>query len=399
MMDTSGTTPRAEIETRTANFQVFLRSTETDGALILQKADLFYFAGTIQQAVLYIPAEGNPVLMVRKSVRRAQTESPLSSVVALNSTRQISALIADQGLSLPKVIGLELDVLPAQQYIGFQRLFPGGRLVDVSHGIRMIRAVKSPYEINCIEAAARRADQVAGSVAGLLETGMTEVELAGRVESVARKLGHQGIVRMRLWGNELFYGHLMAGASAAIPSYLSSPTGGNGVHPSIAQGPGYGKIKSGEPILVDYVFAYQGYLADHTRIFSIGRLPETLYRAHMAMLELQETIKEAAVPGTPAGHVYELAMSQARKSGYASHFMGHGERRVRFVGHGIGIELDEYPFLAEKQALSLEEGMVVALEPKLVIPGKGVVGVENSHVVTAKGLAQLTRFDQDIITV
>jgi Xaa-Pro aminopeptidase len=399
MIDTSVTTPRAEIETRTETFQVFLRSTETDGALILQKADLFYFAGTIQQAVLYIPAEGNPVLMVRKSVRRAQTESPLSCVVALNSTRQIPALIADHGLSVPKVIGLELDVLPAQQYIGFQRLFPGGRLVDVSHGIRMIRAVKSPYEINCIEAAARRADQVAGSVAGLLETGMTEVELAGRVESVARKLGHQGIVRMRLWGNELFYGHLMAGASAAIPSYLSSPTGGNGVHPSIAQGPGYGKIKAGEPILVDYVFAYQGYLADHTRIFSIGHLPEALYRAHMAMLELQETIKGAALPGTPAGHIYELAMTQVRKSGYASHFMGHGERRVRFVGHGIGIELDEYPFLAEKQALALEEGMVVALEPKLVIPGRGVVGVENSHVVTAKGLAQLTRFDQEIITV
>lgn len=399
MTDTFASTPVTESEARIAKFQSFLQTTETDGALILQKADLFYYAGTIQQAVLYIPAEGAPVLMVRKSVRRAQAESLLPCVVALNSTRQIPTLITDHGLPLPKAIGLELDVLPAQQYIGFQRLFTGAQLVDVSHGIRMIRAVKSPYEIDCIKAAARRADQVAASVPGLLKAGMTEVELAGQVESVARKLGHQGIVRMRLWGNELFYGHLMAGASAATPSYLASPTGGDGVHPSIAQGPGFGVLKPNEPILVDYVFAYRGYLADHTRIFSMGPLPEDLYRAHMAMLDLQETLKTAALPGTPAGHIYDLAIEQVRKSGYASYFMGHGERRVRFVGHGIGIELDEYPFLAKKQALPLEEGMVVALEPKLVIPGKGVVGIENSHVVTAKGLEQLTRFDQDIITV
>lgn len=399
MTDTLSTTPIAEIEARTARFQAFLKSQGTDGALILQKADLFYFAGTIQQAVLYIPSESTPVLMVRKSVQRAHAESPLPCVIALESTRQIPDLITAQGLPQPKVIGLELDVLPAQQYIGFQRLFAGAQLVDASHGIRMIRAVKSPYEIDCIKAAAKRADQVAGSVAGLLKIGMTEVELAGQVESIARKLGHQGIVRMRLWGNELFYGHLMVGASAATPSYLASPTGGSGLHPSIAQGPGYGVLKPNEPILVDYVFAYKGYLADHTRIFSIGPLPEALYKAHMAMLDLQEMIKTAAVPGTPAGHLYDLAMAQVRKKGYEMYFMGHGKHRVRFVGHGIGIELDEYPFLAAKQDLPLEEGMVVALEPKLVIPGKGVVGIENSHVVTTIGLEQLTRFDQGIITV
>jgi len=80
-------------------------------------------------------------------------------------------------------------------------------------------------------------------------------------------------------------------------------------------------------------------------------------------------------------------------------FMGADGQRVRFIGHGIGIELDEFPFIASGQTLVLEEGMVIALEPKLIFPGEGVVGIENTHLVTAQGLEKLTRFDDGIIFV
>jgi Xaa-Pro aminopeptidase len=219
---------------------------------------------------------------------------------------------------------------------------------------------------------------------------MTELELAGQLEGYARSLGHQGIVRMRLWGSELFYGHLLSGAAAALPSYLASPTGGTGPSRCTAQGAGFNKIRKNEPILVDYVFAFDGYLSDHTRIFCVGELPDQLKRGHEAMLEIQEQVKDRALPGTASGQIYQLMVELAEKKGVGEWFMGVGERRIRFTGHGIGLELDEYPFLASRQKLKLEKNMIIALEPKLIVPGKGVVGIENTNLVTDQGLEPLT---------
>jgi Xaa-Pro aminopeptidase len=144
-------------------------------------------------------------------------------------------------------------------------------------------------------------------------------------------------------------------------------------------------------VIVDYVFALHGYLSDHTRVFCIGSLPEELLNGHKAMLEIQETVKNRACPGVTGEEIYQLMIAAARDNGYGDWFMGVGDRRIRFTGHGIGLELDEFPFIAQGQKLKLERNMVIALEPKLIIPGKGVVGIENTHVVTEGGLEPLTR--------
>ncbi len=393
-------TPTIEIRHRIEKLQSLLLSNGIDGAIIIQNSDLFYFSGTIQQSQLYIPAEGDPLLMVRKSLERARSESAIQNIVSFSTPRQVPELLRTMGLTAPKTLGLELDVIPAQTYLNFQSLFEKSRIIDISHFIRQIRAIKSDHEIQILREAALKSDQVAGYVKGIIREGLTEIELAGLVEAHARKLGHQGIVRMRLWGSELFYGHLMCGASAAVPSYLASPTGGTGVSTAVAQGPGFGRIRTHEPILVDYVFAYQGYLSDHTRIFSIGELPDDLTRAHDAMLSIQAAIIREAKPGTATGWIYEMAVELAREMGYSENFMGAGaDQRIRFVGHGVGLELDEYPFLAAGQKMLLQEGMVIALEPKLIFPERGVVGIENTHLVTPSGLQQLTVFDDKIIVV
>jgi Xaa-Pro aminopeptidase len=399
MIDHGHSTPKAEIDDRIDQLQQRLVAAGIDGALILQNTDLFYFAGTIQQSHLYIPAHGRPLLMVRKSLERARAESPLSTIVALNSPRELMPLIQDNGLKPPAVMGMELDVLPANNYLYYRKLFPGLDIRDVSTAIRLVRAVKSDYELNLIRQAAAFSDQVAEAFPSLLKAGMTEIELAGKIEAHARRLGHQGIVRMRLWGAEMFYGHLMAGPAAAEPSYLASPTGGAAVSAAVAQGPSFRKIRRNEPILLDYVFAWKGYISDHTRIYVIGRPPQKLVDAHHHMLDLQDQIKAMARPGTAAGDLYSAAVEIADRKGVGEHFMGAGADRIRFIGHGVGLELDEFPFLAEGQKTELQEGMVVALEPKLIFPGKGVVGIENTHVVTREGLDQLTHAEQEIISV
>ena len=392
-------TPLSEVEHRIQVLQAKMTADDLDGILVIQNSDLFYFAGTAQQAHLYIPVAGLPILMVRKDLARACSESPLERIVPLSSPKQIPEILNEYEYPLPASLGLECDVLPVNLYRVYQKIFSDSHVLDASFPIRMTRAVKSAYEIDLIIQAAKRADQVAGSMVEILEPGLTEIELAGLIEARARALGHQGLVRMRLWGSEMFYGHLMSGPAAAVPSYLASPTGGSGTSPAFAQGPGFRTIGRNETVLLDYVFAWQGYLADHTRIFATGEVPDELKQAHDAMLGIQEMIKTAARPGVPAGELYKLALARAAEQGVGEFFMGAGDQRVRFIGHGIGVELDEFPFLAQGQKLPLAAGMIIALEPKVVMPSKGVVGIENTHVVAADGLRQLTVFEEAITVV
>jgi Xaa-Pro dipeptidase len=396
--NTNNNTPKSEIDQRIDKLKKQLEANSIDAALMVQRADLFYFTGTVQDAHLCVPVDGDPILMVFKSLERAIAESPLSCIAPLDSPKDIVEILNQYGYVLPQSIGLELDVLPTNLYFNFQHLFAGRNLVDISDPIRRVRSIKSPYEIEMMRRAAVLSDQVAARVPGLLREGITELELAGQIEAEARKLGHQGIVRMRMWGSEMFYGHLLAGPSGAVPSFLSSPTGGTGANPAVAQGPGFRPIRRHEPVLVDYVFALNGYYSDHARIFSIGELPDELMAAHTAMLDVQALIKKTAKPGVKSGDIYDLALERAKELGYDKNFMGVGKKRIRFVGHGVGVELDEYPFLAAGQNLELQENMTLALEPKLIFPEKGVVGIENTHRVTENGLEQFGRF-QDEITV
>lgn len=399
MYDRTLNTPRAEIEGRIGALQQVLARKGWNAALILQKTDLFYFAGTIQQATLYVPAAGVPVLMVNRSLERARAESPIDRIVAMSSLSQIPGILKQAGCALPETLGLELDVLPVNLFFRYRDVFKGVEAVDISTEIRLLRAVKSAFEIALIREAAQLSDRVAARFPELIREGMTEVELAGRVEAEARRLGHQGVVRMRLWGGELFYGHLLSGPSGGVPSYHSSPTGGSGVNPAVAQSAGFRTIQRHEPVMLDYVFAYRGYISDHTRIFSLGRMPDDLIRAHTTMLDLQSEIQRMARPGAVSGSVYDFALKYVIDRGYGEHFMGVGAERVRFVGHGVGLELDEFPFLNAGQTLELQQDMVIALEPKLVFPGRGVVGIENTHVVTPDGLEQLGRFPGEITVI
>jgi len=393
-------TPKPELDRRITNLQDYLNKNDIDAALILQPVDLFYFAGTIQKANLYVPAQGDPILLVHKSTERARAESGIGQIVHLDSPKEIPDILKANGYAPPRRLGLELDVLPANMFFNYRRLFQDTEIVDISPPVRLIRAVKSAYEIDIMRRAAELSDRVAGHVPNILREGMSELELAGKVEAEARRLGHQGVVRMRLWGGEMFYGHLMSGPTAAVPSYLASPTGGVGPNPAMAQGPGFKPIQRHEPVLVDYVFAFNGYLSDHTRIFSLGSLPQELVDAHAAMLEVQKMVKDMAKPGVASGAIYDKALARAKELGYIDHFMGvAGKERIRFVGHGIGLEVDEFPFLASGQDLALQEGMTIALEPKLIFPGKGVVGIENTHVVTQDGLEQFGRFPEEIVVI
>jgi Xaa-Pro aminopeptidase len=337
--------------------------------------------------------------MAQKSYDRARRESRLELIIPLKSLKQIPDLIEAYTQRRPNRLGMELDVMPVNTYRSYQALLDGTELLDCSTIIRQLRSVKSPYELNVIRRAARASIDIYQAVPDLLVEGMSEIELAAQLEAITRRKGHQGIVRVHNWNEEIYFGHLMAGENAAVPSYMSSPTGGPGINTAAAQGPGKRPIGAGEPILVDILYAPDGYLVDQTRIYAIGKVREDLLRAHQAMLAVQEAIMEEAKPGVTGDDLWNLAVSVAEKWNLANHFQGCGNDRVRFVGHGVGLELDELPILAGGQNDPLEAGMVIAVEPKAIFPGRGVVGIENTHIVTADGLERITTYPDQIRVV
>jgi Xaa-Pro aminopeptidase len=391
------TVPEQEIDSRIRNFQLNLQETGLDGAFILQNTDQFYFSGTIQSSVLFIPREGDAVLMVQKGFQRARQESPLKHVLPVTGRGRIKNVLRDSGFLDLKKIGLEMDVLPANLYFRYQQTFPEYTWSDVSSVIQRLRMIKTPYEVEQIRRAARILHTGYMELKEIIREGMTELEIDGHLALIARREGHMGILRMRGWNQEMTYAHVLSGESGATVSFLDSPHGGKGNTPAMAQGASSRKIGKNEPIGIDYGVGINGYLADQFRTYVIGDLPAELMRAHDCSVEIHSLFAKEAKPGVSCPDLYRLALKVAEKAGFGEHFMGHGEGKVRFIGHGLGLEIDEYPVVAPRFDQRLEPGIVIALEPKFVFPGKGVVGLEDDYLVTPTGVERLTLTDQSLM--
>ncbi len=393
------TVPEQEIECRTRNFQLSLQEMDLDGAFVLQNTDLFYFSGTIQSSVLFIPRQGEPVLMVQKGFQRAQHESPLKQILSATGRGQIKKVLRDFGFLDFKKIGLEMDVLPINLYSRYQQTFPEYDWSDVSGAILRLRMIKTPYEVEQIRSAARILHKGYMEIKEIIREGMTELEIDGHLALIARREGHMGILRMRGWNQEMTYAHVLSGESGATMSFLDSPHGGSGNTPAMAQGASFRKIGKNEPIGIDYGVGINGYLADQFRTFVIGNLPDELMKAHDFSVEIHSLFVKEAKPGISCSDLYRLALKKAEKTGFGKQFMGYGEERARFVGHGLGLEIDEYPILTPRFNQRLKPGMVIALEPMFAFPGKGIVGLEDDYLVTATGVERLTLTDQTAIKV
>lgn len=393
-------TPKEELEDRCGRLQTLLVQQGIEGVALLQNADLFYFTGSIQQGVFYVPASGEPVYLVRKDFNRARMESGLKRVAPLGSMRRVAEALKEQGINLPDKIGFELDVLPVALFERWHKVLGGGVAVDISGLVRRVKAIKSTYEIAIMKDAALMMDKVYQRAKEVIRAGITDLEVAAELEFVARKAGHQGLTRFRGFNSELFYGHVFSGEDGAVPTYSDTPLGGLGVSPAVAQGASYKKIGSGEPVIVDFITAFDGYMVDMTRTFVVGKLPVKLEKAYADMRLVQKKMAEIARPGVAWGEVYRQCYDLAVELGYKEHFMGNAGAQVSFIGHGIGVEIDEFPFIARGfDTQLLEAGMCFAFEPKAVFAGEGAVGIENTFWVADDGLRKLTFCDEELVEI
>lgn len=391
--------PSDELGNRVTRLRNAMEEEGMDAFLIVQKMDCFYFSGTAQDGMLFVPLEGKPLLMVKRELERARLESGLEDIVGIKSVREIPSRIQDYSHALPKKIGLELDILPVGDYLRYRDLFTGVSLEDGSAIIRNLRKIKSPFEIELMKVAGDIGRKTYEEGMKILKEGMTEIEFGGHLEAVAKGHGSEGLLRVRSLNYEAYSWHVLSGISGGIVSQSDSPMGGIGLSPAFPVGASLKIVRSHEPVLVDFGTCYHGYQADETRMFSIGEMPRKFIDAYKACREIHDAVLEETRPGRDCGSLFEKTIGLAEKLGYSNCYLGPPGLQTRFIAHGIGLELNEFPFLARGHSYPLEEGMTFAVEPKMVFPGEGAVGIENTVAVTRDGYEILTPLGQEIFVV
>lgn len=379
---------REELQARRTVAQEKMQTLNLDGLLLLQNISMYYFSGTMQCSYVFIPAAGECLGLVRKNYKRAKLEAGIP-VAAIDRFSDVPAKLAEAGFKV-KRLGLEMDVVPVKIYFQLQKVLPETEFLDAGILVREVRQKKSAFELKQLRLAAKQIDALHKKIPDLLEIGKKEIVFAAECEAFLRKLGHQGFTRMRGFNEEMYYGHILSGAEGAEASFVDSPTGGKGLSPVMPYGAGEKTLAANEPITVDYGGIHGGYVVDQPRLYSFGKLPDLLRRGFEAALEVQETVKKLLYPGTTGADIFAAALETAKKLGLAEHFMGFGRTQASFVGHGVGLEVNEFPILAKNSPHIIIEDTVVAVEPKFTFPGAGVVGLENTWQVTKNGPVKIS---------
>lgn len=369
--------PKAEYALRLGRLQQALAPV-AGAMLVADKANLYWLTGRVFDGFAYVPASGAPLFGLR---RCAHLAGP--GVAALRKVEDFAAAIAAAGMGTD-ALALETDILPWSAVERFRRAFEAagipGRVVAAGPLVRAVRAVKTPLQLDMLRVSGRRQEAVYLRIPALYTEGMTDYELQVEIEHASRLQGCLGQFRTAGTDMELFMGSVLTGDNADTPSPYDFAMGGAGMDPSLPVGADGSVILPGTTVMVDVNGNYTGYMTDMTRCFSLGTLTPEALRAHELSRDICRRLAAMGTPGTPASLLYETALQMARDAGLESRFMGH-RQHAGFVGHGVGIEVNEAPVLAPRSHDVLQPGMCIAVEPKFVLPGVGAVGIENTYIV------------------
>lgn len=393
-LNTCDLTPADEIKKRISRVQDEMNNKGITSAIILHNVGLFYLTGSVQRAGLFIPAEGDPIYMVEKNQERASIESPLQ-ITAIRNNKEVKDILHDR-LHNVDIVGFELDVLPVVVYEKWKSLLGLDRIVDISPYVKQLRMVKSAFELEQIKLSGEIVAKVFRKAGELIHADAKEVDVAAALEAEGRKLGHQGILRMRGLNQEMLNIYITHGYSGTVFSGCDVPISGFGVTHAIAQGPSIQTFKRDLPILIDYGSGYNGYITDETRVYVIGKMTDRFEKAYYTAREIIEDAGFIGREGVDATEIYTRAVHLAKKAHLDEYFMGHEAGKVSFIGHGLGLEINELPVITARHHITLQKGMVFAYEPKFIFPGVGAIGIEVDFIVQDDHLERVTDYPIDI---
>lgn len=389
----------AELQWRMKRFRAIMdaQNPEWEVAIIVSKINQFYFTGTMQEGLLIINRNNGETLWVRRSFDRAKDESLFADIRPMESYRDIGATLKQ----FPETVYLETEFVPVAMIQRLQKYLPFKQTSSLDGQISAARSVKSAYELDLMEQSGKIHQRVLEQRAPeILRVGMSEVELAAKLYSVLMEEGHHGLVRFAMFDTEVLMGHIAFGENSIYPSSFNGPGGNSGISPAIPHlGDPNRKLRKGDLVYLDVGCGVNGYHTDKTTNYMFGAtLPQSAIDEHKKCVDLQHTIAAMLKPGAIPSEIYESIISKLDAS-FLENFMGFGKRQVKFLGHGIGLTIDELPVIAKGFDAPLEENMVFAIEPKKGIKGIGMVGIENTFVVTPQGGRCITGDNPGLILV
>jgi Xaa-Pro aminopeptidase len=372
--------------------------------LVFSRLNIYYFSGSFASGVFWLPLSGEPVLFCRRGEERAKIESPINYIYPFKSYRDIETILDDLGFSFPQLVAAEMNGLSWALSKSLTKHLATHQFVPADKIIGMSRAKKSEWELNILrEAGYKHAKCLTELLPPFLHEGISELDISHKVSELFFSEGHHGILRMENYGEEIFLGLIAVGDSANYPNVFNGPVGLRGVHPATPyMGSAEVKWTKGKPLIIDNGFILDGYMTDKTQVYWLGDkkdMPVNALKAHKFCIDLQDQVAGLLKPGTLPSEVWDHCLAQVERSAWSDGFMGLGKNKVFFIGHGIGLAIDEYPALAKGFDVPLEEGMTLAVEPKIGIPGFGMVGVENTFEVTTAGGKCVTGGKFDIIPI
>ena len=380
-----------ELELKWRRIQQAMRQEEADGCLLTMNMNLYYVSGQVFNGYFYLPAEGRPYWFVKRL-----TIPETNQVHVIRKPEQIPDFFRDLNLAMPRKLLLEADELSYNEYIRLQHVFRAEATGNASALIRHIRMIKTPWEIEQMRISARKHEAVYREIPACYRPGMRDIELQIEIEKRMRVHGSLGYFRAFGSNMDIFMGSLLAGENAGEPSPFDFALGGTGMHASGPLGANGTLLREGTTVMADMSGNYTAYQTDMTRVFSIGKLPDRAYRVHRVALEIQARMERTAKPGVPCAELYRDALAMAGQEGLEDCFMGT-RFQAKFVGHGVGLEINELPVLTTRSKDILQPGMTFAFEPKFVLAGIGAVGIENTFLVTDSGVEKMTLLDENII--
>ncbi|MBD5358285.1 MAG: aminopeptidase P family protein [Bacteroides sp.] len=359
--------------------------------LVASGANIYYTTLRMFRGYVYIPLVGDPIWFVVKP-NIFEKENHL---IPIHKPEMIPGELEKLGYAIPENIGLEFDALSYSEITRLKGLFPNSQICNGSVPLSQARMVKTDWEIDQIKQDAMHQSEVYRRVVHCYKENMTDLELQIEIERVLRLEGCLGFTRTAGSMMDINMGSVIAGDNADAPSPFDFSMGGAGVCAALPVGANGTTLKPGETVMVDMSGAFNGYQSDMTRVWRVGDIPEIAYKAHDCSIKILRACENIGKPGIKVSDLYAIAEKIVAEEGLQDYFMGHSQK-AKFIGHGVGIELNELPVITARSKVILEKNMVMAIEPKFVIPEVGAVGIENTYVVTSEGLQSLTIFPDEI---
>jgi len=350
---------------RTFRLEEIFSASKIDGLIFFNMSNIRYFSGfTGSEGVLLVDAGQSVLFIDGRYTFQARLET--HGIKIIECVDKIEATVAEIKKLKLKRIGFEADFVTLATYKKMISCFQREKLIALADELRMLRAYKDETEIALMKKAARISFSSVDRVIEQIKPGWTEKEVALQLEINARESGAEGVA---------FETIVASGQNSSLPH--ARPTDK--------------KIKKGDFVVIDFGVRYKGYCSDETCTIAFGKLTDRQKNAYQIVKEAQQRALDEIASGIPAAEIDKTARNVFGKK--FSRYFVHG------TGHGVGLDIHEFPRLSSTSGDILKPGMVFTVEPGLYIPRLWGIRIEDTIFLKENSCEKLTKVDKKLVII